>query len=50
MARSAWKGPFVDSHLLKKAEIDREKGSKEVIKKRRKKVSATTRRKRRRNI
>ncbi len=32
MARSAWKGPFVDSHLLKKAELDREKGSKEVIK------------------
>ena len=29
MARSAWKGPFVDSHLLKKAEIVREKGSKE---------------------
>ena len=32
MARSAWKGPFVDAHLLKKAEIVREKGSKEVIK------------------
>ena len=32
MARSAWKGPFVDSHLLKKVEIVREKGSKEVIK------------------
>ena len=32
MARSAWKGPFVDSHLLKKAEIVREKVSKEVIK------------------
>ena len=32
MARSAWKGPFVDSHLLKKAELVREKGSKEVIK------------------
>ena len=32
MARSAWKGPFVDSHLLKKAEIISEKGSKEVIK------------------
>ena len=32
MARSAWKGPFVDSHLLKKAAIVREKGSKEVIK------------------
>ena len=32
MARSAWKGPFVDSHLLKKAEAVREKGSKEVIK------------------
>ena len=32
MARSAWKGPFVDSHLLKKAEIVNEKGSKEVIK------------------
>ena len=32
MARSAWKGPFVDSHLLKKAELVREKGSKDVIK------------------
>ena len=32
MASSAWKGPFVDSHLLKNAEIVREKGSKEVIK------------------
>ena len=32
MARSAWKGPFVDPHLLKKAELVREKGSKEVIK------------------
>ena len=32
MARSAWKGPFVDPHLLKKAEAVREKGSKEVIK------------------
>ena len=32
MARSAWKGPFVDSNLLKKAELVREKGSKEVIK------------------
>ena len=32
MARSAWKGPFVDVHLLKKAEAVREKGSKEVIK------------------
>ena len=32
MARSAWKGPFVDSHLLKKAEAVREKGNKEVIK------------------
>ena len=32
MARSAWKGPFVDSHLLKTAELVREKGSKEVIK------------------
>ena len=32
MARSAWKGPFVDSHLLKKAELVREKGRKEVIK------------------
>ena len=32
MARSAWKGPFVDSHLLKKVEIVREKSSKEVIK------------------
>ena len=32
MARSAWKGPFVDPHVLKKAELVRERGSKEVIK------------------
>ena len=32
MARSAWKGPFVDSHLLKKSGGREGKGSKEVIK------------------
>mgnify|MGYP006424598323 CR=1 FL=1 len=31
MARSIWKGPFVDSHVLKKAEKSRESGRKEVI-------------------
>ncbi|MCY4541625.1 MAG: 30S ribosomal protein S19 [Rhodobacteraceae bacterium] len=32
MARSAWKGPFVDMYVLKKAERARESGRKEVIK------------------
>ncbi|MEM7124532.1 MAG: 30S ribosomal protein S19 [Pseudomonadota bacterium] len=32
MARSVWKGPFVDGYLLKKAETVRESGRKEVIK------------------
>ncbi len=32
MARSVWKGPFVDGYLLKKAEAVRESGRKEVIK------------------
>lgn len=32
MARSVWKGPFVDGYLLKKAESAREKGRKEIIK------------------
>ena len=32
MARSVWKGPFVDSYLLKKAEKARESGRNEVIK------------------
>jgi small subunit ribosomal protein S19 len=32
LARSVWKGPFVDGHLLKKAEAAREKGRKEIIK------------------
>ena len=32
MARSVWKGPFVDGFLLKKAEVSRESGRKEVIK------------------
>lgn len=32
MARSIWKGPFVDGYLLKKADISRESGRKEVIK------------------
>ena len=31
MARSIWKGPFVDAHVLKKAEKSRESGRKEVI-------------------
>ena len=31
MARSVWKGPFVDGYLLKKAETGRESGRKEVI-------------------
>ena len=32
MARSVWKGPFVDPYLLKKAEKVRESGRSEVIK------------------
>ncbi len=28
MARSVWKGPFVDLHLLKKAEVAQDAGSK----------------------
>ncbi len=32
MARSVWKGPFVDGYLLKKAEKTRESGRKEIIK------------------
>ena len=32
MARSVWKGPFVDSFLLRKAETTRGSGRKEVIK------------------
>ena len=32
MARSLWKGPFVDGYLLKKAEVARTSGRSEVIK------------------
>jgi small subunit ribosomal protein S19 len=32
VARSVWKGPFVDGYLLKKAATVRESGRKEVIK------------------
>ena len=32
MARSIWKGPFVDGYLLKKAETSRASGRNEVIK------------------
>lgn len=32
MARSVWKGPFVDGYVLKKAEKSRESGKSEVIK------------------
>ena len=32
MARSVWKGPFVDGYLLQKAEAVRGSGRKEVIK------------------
>jgi small subunit ribosomal protein S19 len=32
VARSVWKGPFVDSYLLKKAEVARESGRNDVIK------------------
>ncbi len=31
MARSIWKGPFVDGYLLKKAETSRSRGRNEVI-------------------
>lgn len=32
MARSVWKGPFVDLHLIKKVESALESGKKDVIK------------------
>lgn len=32
MTRSVWKGPFVDKYLLKKADVSRESGRKEIIK------------------
>jgi small subunit ribosomal protein S19 len=32
MARSVWKGPFVDRHLLKKVEAVLKSGRKEIIK------------------
>lgn len=32
MARSIWKGPFVDGYLLKKAEVSKASGRNEVIK------------------
>ena len=32
MARSVWKGPFVDHYLLKKGEVARESGRREIIK------------------
>jgi small subunit ribosomal protein S19 len=32
MARSIKKGPFVDHHLMKKVEVQNEKGTKNVIK------------------
>ncbi len=32
MARSVWKGPFVDGYLLKKADAARASGRKDVIK------------------
>jgi len=32
MARSVWKGPFVDKYLLKKAEKQRESGRRDPIK------------------
>ena len=32
MPRSVWKGPFVDGYLLKKAEVVRESGRRDVIK------------------
>ena len=32
MSRSIWKGPYVESYVLKKAEAARESGRKDVIK------------------
>ena len=32
MSRSIWKGPFVEGHLLQKAEVARESGRNDVIK------------------
>ena len=32
MARSVWKGPFVDGYLLKKADTSRASGRNEIIK------------------
>ena len=32
MARSIWKGPFIDGYLLKKAEVVRSSGRNDVIK------------------
>jgi small subunit ribosomal protein S19 len=32
MARSIWKGPFVDGYIFKKAEKAKESGKNEVIK------------------
>ena len=32
MARSVWKGPFVDGYLIKKAETTRASGRREIIK------------------
>jgi len=32
VSRSVWKGPFVDSYLLKKAEVSRGSGRNEIIK------------------
>lgn len=32
MARSVWKGPFVDAYLLKKAEVVRASGRNEIVK------------------
>ncbi len=31
MARSTWKGPFVDGYLLKKAEVARSSGRSDII-------------------
>jgi len=31
MARSVWKGPFVDGYVLKKAEAARQSGRKDVV-------------------
>ncbi len=32
MARSVWKGPFIDGYLLKKAEVARNSGRNDIIK------------------